>query len=193
MRAPLAPVQIFTFGDQEVAAVTTMKLVGVATLTSSLKWDTHIKKLIATSNSKKYLLVVLCRAGVTHEHPLKFCVSFIRQGLKYCVLGWHCGISQRVIGEPGAVQLISLRVICPDLSYRQALEVFKVPTLASRREELCRKFACTQYDSDTFRSWFPPLQKHFIFGRNLRNKAHITIPICNFDFETVPFTISRTR
>ena len=163
--APLPPVQI-SVGDQEVGAVTVMKLVGVATLTSSLKWDTHIENLIATSNSKKYLLVVLRRAGVTQEHLLQFYVSFIRPGLEYCAPVWHPDISQQLSDSLERVQRISLRAIRPDLSYRQAREVFKLPTLASRREELCRKFVCTLYDSDTFRSWFPP-QRHSTYGRNL--------------------------
>ena len=74
--------------------MTTMTLLG-DTLTSNLKWDTHIQNLISRVNSNRYLLTVLRRAGTTTTHLLKLYVTFIRPGIEYVAPVWHPITSQR--------------------------------------------------------------------------------------------------
>ena len=148
--------------DQEIATVTTMTLLGV-TFTSNLRWDTHIQNLISRANSKRYLLTVLRRAGTTTAQLLRFYLTFIRPGVEYAAPVWHSSISQTQSNSLERVQSSSLRVMWPDLSYRRALEVSGLPTLHSRRENLCRKFAHSLHGNEHFRGWFPP-QRHEVMA-----------------------------
>ena len=78
-KTPPPALHILT-NDLEIANVTTMTL--LVTFTSNLKWDGHIQNLISRTNSKRYLLTVLRRAGTTTAHLLKFYVTFIWPGTR---------------------------------------------------------------------------------------------------------------
>ena len=91
-RDPPPPLDISADG-QHVITVTSMTLVAIA-LHHSLKWDTHILRMIMKANTKKYFLVTLKRAGTTTKHLLKFYVTFIRPGLEYAAQVWHSGITR---------------------------------------------------------------------------------------------------
>ena len=65
-----------------------MTLLGV-TLTSNLKWDTHIENVISHANSKRRFLTVLHRTGATTANLLKFYVTFIRSSIEYAAPVWH--------------------------------------------------------------------------------------------------------
>lgn len=50
----------------------------------------------------------------------------------------HSPPSKYLLDDVERVQKRALRINCPDLSYRKALEVASLPSLSKRRNELCR-------------------------------------------------------
>ena len=167
------PVHI-TANISEVPVVSSLKLLGVTVL-PSLKWDQHVADIIKKSNSKRYFLVVLQRAGVKPEHLTKFFTTFIRPALEYAAPVWHSSLTQRLSDNLEAVQRSSLRVVFPDLSYRKALIATDLPTLASRRQELCLNFAKSAYKSEKTNHWFPA-KRHASHQYTLRNNNKLSIP-----------------
>ena len=165
------PVNV-TANNSSVPVVTSLKLLGVTVL-PSLKWDEHIEDIVSKSNSKRYFLAVLRRAGVTSEHLIKFYTTFIRPTLEYAAPVWHSSLPLKLSDSLEAVQRTSLRVIFPDMSYSQALETTGLPMLSTRREQLCAKFARSTYKAEKQQHWFPPKREE-CHNYNLRNNEKLS-------------------
>ena len=172
---PPSPPQITT-NDQTIPLITSVTLLGL-TISPSLNWDTHVKKIASKANTKRYFLIVLRCAGTSLEQLVKFYTTFIRPGLEYTAPVWHPGLSQQLSDIIECVQRSSLHIVYPDLSYGRVLEETGLPTLHTRREQLCLSFTQSLYANDQYIDWFP-LQRQSLHGRNLRNKSAINIPKC---------------
>jgi len=109
------PLPQITVHEQNVPITTSMTLLGV-TISPSLNWDTHIKNIVSTANTKRYFLVVLRRAGTSSEQLIKFYTTFIRPGLEYAAPVWHPGLTQRLSDSIERVQSSSLHTVYPDLT-----------------------------------------------------------------------------
>ena len=120
-------------------------------ITPSLKWDDHINKLC--SRAKK-LLGYLFYRNVQLSFLCRLFTSMIWPILEYTCQVWDpYTVKNRQKIEN--IQKYALR-ICSGrwlVSYEELLDVFKLPTLASRREYL-RIISLHQYH--TQHSYFPP-------------------------------------
>jgi hypothetical protein len=170
------PPPLLTPNGEQVLFVKSMTLLGV-TLDSSMKWDTHVANTVSKANSKRYLIVVLKRAGVGVEHLLKFYTTYVRPTLDYAAPVWHPGISAQLSDRLESVQRSSLRTIFPDLSYNRALAATGLPTLHDRRDALCLSFGNKTHSNPDFAHWFPA-KRQDCHRHNLRNKNQITMPHC---------------
>ena len=162
-----------------VPSVSSLPFLGV-TLTPSLKWDVHIDNVIRKSNSKRYFLVVLRRAGVSLKHLVQFYTTFIRPSLEYAAPVWHPGLPQNLSDGLEAVQRLCLKTILPELNYGRALETTGLHPLVQRREDLCLNFARIAHSSADFKSWFPPPRQH-CHSYHLRNSHTLSISRCRTD------------
>ena len=165
-----------TTNNQTIPLITSMTLLGV-TISPSLNWDAHVKKMVSKANTKRYFLVVLRHAGTSLEQLVKFYTMFIRPGLEYAAPVWHPGLAQQLLDTIECVQTSSLYIVYPDLSYGRVLEETGLPPLHARWEQLCLGFAQFLYANDQFIDWFL-LQRQSLHGQHLRNKSAINIPKC---------------
>ena len=76
-------------------------------------------------------------AQLKNTYLLKFYTTFVRPGLEYAAPAWHPGLTQQLSHSIERVQSSALHIIYPELTYCQALSRTGLPTLHSRREQLC--------------------------------------------------------
>ena len=143
------PPPVITANGQVVPFVSSAKLLGV-TIQSHLRWDQHVDNITAKANSKRYFLAVLRRAGVHTWDLLQFYTTFVRPTVEYAAPVWHAGITAKQRDQLEAIQRSSLRIIFPDLSYRQALLHTRLPTVHDRRVNLCRTFQLRRWRTQTW-------------------------------------------
>ena len=84
-----------------------------------------------------YFLRQLKRAKVPANDLLSFYTTCIRPVAEYACPVFHTALPQYLSDQLERLQKRALRIISTnDLSYRQALEVFNIPTLYDRREAI---------------------------------------------------------
>ena len=120
-------------GDQVVERVKMYKLL-VVIKSEDLKLKTRVEHVIAKSSKRLYSLRLLKPASVKPEDVLKVYVCSIRSVLEYAAQVW-----QDIPDAIESIQRRALRIVFPELSYQQALNQANLPTLANRREFLCKK------------------------------------------------------
>ena len=119
--------------------VQTTKLLGVY-LTSDLKWTKHITHICSKASKRLYALRLLKRNGVQSRDLQKVYCSFVRPILEYACPVWHSSLSILLSDQIEHIQKRALRIILPNMSYRESLSMLKLPTLTERRELLCMRF-----------------------------------------------------
>ena len=94
------------------------------------------KSLIVEQFQGNYLKQ-LKRAKVPTNDLLSFYTTCIRPVAEYACPVFHTALPQYLSDQLERLQKRALRIISNnELSYRQALEVFSIPTLYARREEI---------------------------------------------------------
>ena len=125
--------------DYELTPVSSVKILGVH-VSADLKWNVRISYIVAKASKRLYLLRLLKRAGVDQQSMLTVYTTCIRSVLEYGCQVWNFNAPQYLSEEVERIQKRALRLICPHLSYSQALEQTQLPTLAQRRNSLCQCF-----------------------------------------------------
>ena len=127
-------------GPMELEQVQSYKLLGVY-VSNNLTWDVHCNYIVKKANKRLYAIRILKKCGLSTLDLIQVYCSIIRSILEYGAPVWS-GLPQFLSDLIESVQRRVLRIIYPGLSYEQALVESKLPTLKSRREELCIKFMC---------------------------------------------------
>ena len=73
------------------------------------------------------------------EDVLNFFCTVIRPVLEYCAQAFHHSLPKYLAGKLDVVHKRVLKIISPEMPYREALEYFKLPTLFQRKEDMCNK------------------------------------------------------
>ena len=132
----LRPIQI---GNNVIERVTTYKSLGVI-LSNDLKWNSHIVYIVKKANKKLYPLRVLRRAGVDQNNLLKVYLCTVRPVHEYAVPIWK-NIPDYLSKEIESVQKRALQIIFSESeSYAEALNFAQLPTLTTRRVQICQKY-----------------------------------------------------
>ena len=132
----LRPIQI---GNNIIERVITYKSLGVI-LSSDLKWNPHIEYIVKKANKKLYPLRVLRRAGVDQNNLLKVYLCTVRPVFEYAVPIWQ-NIPDYLSKEIELVQKRAFKIIFSESeSYAEALNFAQIPTLSTRRVQICRKY-----------------------------------------------------
>ena len=151
-----------TIGGKVIEKVTSFKLLGVI-FNDNLTWNDHISMLCTKASQRLYFVILLKRAGVSCDDMLQFFCSTIRSILEYACVVWHPGLTKTESKALENIQERALRIICPDVSYEEALTLKNLKTLAARRDEHCRQFfKDIQSESHVLNCLLPP-------KRNLRD------------------------
>ena len=135
-----------------------------------LKWTTHITHIVSKASKCLYFLRLLKRSGVDRSSLLTVFTTCIRPVLEYGCQVWSYGITQYLSDEIERIQKRALKIIHPDLSYRESLEATLLPSLSQRRLKLCQSY---------FGKMTNPIHKlHYLLpekrNNNLRNNANFT-------------------
>ena len=114
------------------------KLLGVRTITSNLSWNMHMSEIVKKASKRLYFLRQLKRAHVEKALLLRFYTSCIRSVCDYAIPVFHASLPQYLIDDLKRVQKRALSIICPTLSYDNALASLDLELLVVHHHRLCQ-------------------------------------------------------
>ena len=135
IKQPFDPVLV---GGEALPIVESVKILGLV-MTGTLQWKDNIRESIKKANKRLYFIVLLKRAGVNVNDVLNFYCTVIRPVLEYCAQAFHHSIPKYLADELETVQKRVLKILSPVMTYCEALEYYRLPTLFQRREDMCDK------------------------------------------------------
>ena len=126
-----------TINNTNIEIVLSVKLLGVM-ISNDLKWNVHVEMICKKVATRLYFLRQLKRTKVPTNDLLSFyTTASIRPVAEYVCPVFHIALPQYLSDQLERLQNRALRIISNnELSYRQALEVFSIPTLYARREAI---------------------------------------------------------
>ncbi len=93
------------------------------------------------SNSCIHFLTRLCRSGMEHLELVQFYTSVIRSVLEYACPAWFMSVKHiGYMWELELIQIRSLKIIFPELSYKEAVIQSNLCTLEVKLTKLCSNF-----------------------------------------------------
>lgn len=99
--------------------------------------NVHVEMICKKVATRLYFLRQLKRAKVPTNDLLSFYTTCIRPVAEYACSVFHTALPQYLSDQLERLQKRALRIISNnELSYRQALQVFSIPTLYARREAI---------------------------------------------------------
>ena len=101
-------------------------------ISDDLKWSKHVEFVIAKAAKRLFALRLLKRAGVMPKDILKVYLSNVRSVLEYAAQVW-LDIPAYLSDAIESIQRRALRIIFPNSSYQQVLELTNLSMLANRR------------------------------------------------------------
>ena len=105
------------------------------TVTSNLKWNSHVNNIVLKSSKRIYLLVQLKRAKVSIQDIFQFYSVCVRPVLEYASTVFHYSIPKYLSDEIEHVQKRALRIVYPNLHYEDALIEAGMESLHTRRQK----------------------------------------------------------
>jgi gmma-aminobutyric acid receptor subunit gamma/cGMP-dependent protein kinase 2 len=148
LKSSVSDVPMLELQEQHIERVDTFKLLGVI-FNSKLTWDDHVAYIVGKASKRIFSIRQLMRAGVKTCDVIVVYCSVVRSVLEYACEVWHPGLTNAQSDVLEAVQRRCLRIIFPQLSYRESLESSKLEKLSVRRErvviELFSKVKCPSH------------------------------------------------
>ncbi|XP_066267579.1 uncharacterized protein [Branchiostoma lanceolatum] len=159
----------------ELAVVPCLKVLGL-TIQSDLHWDRQVNNMAAKAGRKLFLLKRLKKFNLPQGDLVAIYIGYVRPILEYAVPVWNSGLTKHQSDQLERLQKRACRTITGSSynGYSHALEHLGLSILATRREQLCLKFARSLMDSE-FRDWLPPPRAQ-ITGRVTRNSHKLNCP-----------------
>ena len=108
-------------------------------ITSDLSWNEHINEFVKKASKRLYFLVQLKRAKLPRRDLVLFYATCIRSILVYAAPVFSYALPKYLQCELERVQKRSLSIICPSLTYDDALYEAGIPTIISYCEDICDK------------------------------------------------------
>ena len=94
--------------------------------------------IISKASKRIFVVYQLVRSGLSFGDVISVYSSLIRSILEYACPVWHCGLTKGQSDEIESVQKRCLRIVFPELSYCDALQITGLEQLSVRRELLVR-------------------------------------------------------
>ena len=124
-----------TMQGKDIERVHTTKLLAV-TITSDLTWGEHADTVHSKAAQWLYFLTLLRRAGTPPHSMLRVFTVVVRPLTEYACPAWHTALTEQQSDKLESILQRALKIVFPDLSYREALAASGLPTLCDRRESL---------------------------------------------------------
>ena len=124
-------------GDCEIERVCSFKLLGVV-VSSDLTWNEHVSYIVSKASRRIFVIQQLLRAGTVLNDIVTVYCSLIRSVLEYACQVWHSGLTLQQSKEIESVQRRVMRLVLPDVTYKESLQIVGLEKLATRRENLVK-------------------------------------------------------
>ena len=133
------------------------------------------------------ILRKLYQFKVNIKDLIQIYILYIRSLVEQACVVWASSITQQEVQSIERVQKVALRVILKDkyISYTNALQVTKLPSLSDRRTKLCLKFALKCTKNERCAKMFP-LNKQ----TNTRHTEKFSVPFARterFKNSAIPY------
>ena len=136
----------------------------------------HSCKWYSKATKHLFLLAQLRRAGLSKIDECKCYTTCIRSVLEYACQVFHGALTKEQCDLLESVQKRALRIIDPDLSYNEAINVFGLQTLKTRREDMCLcLFTQMQNSTHKLHNLLPEKKENRYL---LRNNKPFSLPRC---------------
>ena len=124
-----------TVHGKELGLVDSAKLLGI-TITSDLSWNTHVNDVVKKAAKRLYFLVQLKRAKVPCKDLGLFYITCVRSVLDYAIPVYYYSLPKYLINELERIQKRALKIMCPSLSYDEALTHVEIALLSVHRSNI---------------------------------------------------------
>jgi hypothetical protein len=98
-------------------------------LTSDLKWTTHVNHICSKVSKWLFALRLLRRNGVRPQDLRRAYCRFVRPVPEHACPVWHSSLPKVLSDQIEHIQKRALKIILPNMSYRDSLSDLKLPTL----------------------------------------------------------------
>ena len=177
--------------SKKIERVKSFKLLGVI-LSSDLSWEEHVNFMLQKVAKRMYCIHYLVRARIPAADVIIIYCSIIRSVLEYACPVWHPGITQKQSDEIEKVQKRCLKLIYPELSYQDSLDISGLSKLHERREKLTQElFEQIKDDKHVLHPLLPSRDPNCF---RTRNPYPYIIPITKptkFGRALIPYCISK--
>ena len=168
--------QPLTIAGRELETVQSHKILGL-TVQNNLKWDVHIRSLIAKVSKRFHILRIMNQCNVPPVDLIKLYIALIRSILEYSCEVWSNSLTQRQSDDLERIQKRVMRTIFPGHTYDDALAKAGCERLDVRRNTIC---------TNTLRKIINqgPLKEHVPQARgtahhyNIRNSNNLSLFKC---------------
>jgi len=121
----------------QIERLTTFKFLGII-FNIDLSWADHVKFMLNKISKRYFIIYQLSRMGLACNDIITVYCAVMRSVLEYACVVWHPGLTVAESGEIERVQKRVLRIIFPNLHYKDALIAAQLDRLDIRRENLMR-------------------------------------------------------
>ena len=163
--------------DHCMSPVLSAKVLGLY-FSSDLSWNLHVEHIVCKASKRLFFLRVLKSSGLGGSSLIQVYITCIRPVLEYACQVWNLNSPDYLKEEIERIQKRALRIICPDLSYRKALEVHEISLLSQRRNNLCKSYFKKLLNPENKLNELIPNKREDLRTYNLRNDQHINLINC---------------
>ena len=166
-----------------IEQVTEVKILGTI-LSDQLTWEKNCKNIIKKCNMRMQLLRKVASFGTDPEVLKVIYVQIIRVILEQSCQVWDGGLTLKDRRSLERCQKLSLKIILPKLSYKEALKNLQLEDLQTRRTKICLKFGTIIQKEGKIAHLFQPNPK--THSRNTRHNRTYTTRAYTKRFQNSP-------
>ena len=115
-----------------IERVSQVKVLGV-TLSSDLRWNSHVDEIVYKARKRVFLIYQLKRSGIGQCDLVRIDISVIRPVVELACPAWHTNLPKYVSDNIELIQKRCMKTRFPGCSYDDILEMTNLQTLHDRR------------------------------------------------------------
>ncbi len=131
-------IPVIKVNDCILERVSSFKLLGLW-IGKDLRWKSNTEYIVNKAAKWLYFLKILKGYNALREDLKTFYVSMIISVVEYGAQIWHGGLTEEQCKDIERIQKRAMKIICPGMTYEQALIECSMETLVNRKEVMCIK------------------------------------------------------
>jgi hypothetical protein len=182
--------QTLSLGGSIISKVPHSKLLGLI-ISDKLTWDLHTSKSVSKASQRLHLLNTLKFSGFSVKDLKTVYITHVRSLTEYACEAWHPGLTQTLSHDIERVQIRALRIILPNNTYWEALDILELTTLEERRVDICRKTYNKMKDpKHPLHNLLPPIRINTHGLRHQKNRLPVATKTKRADGSFVNYSTS---